>query len=225
VGAAAVEVRDVSHRYGVKGGSLTVLEGITFTIPAGGYASLTGRSGAGKSTLLAVLGGLESPQSGHVRVNGVELGGLSGDALAAYRRTTVGFVFQHFGLLDTLTARENVELSGTLDGTRRSRRRQRAEELLAAVGLSDRLEHRPGQLSGGERQRVAIARALTNDPALVLADEPTGNLDGEASQHVIELIESLRIERGCTLVLVTHDPALASRAEMHVRLDAGRLVA
>jgi ABC-type lipoprotein export system ATPase subunit len=225
VGAAAVEVRDVSHRYGVKGGSLTVLEGITFTIPAGGYASLTGRSGAGKSTLLAVLGGLEAPQAGLVRVNGVELSGLSGDALAAYRRTTVGFVFQHFGLLDTLTARENVELSGTLDGTRRSRRRRRAEELLAAVGLSDRLEHRPGQLSGGERQRVAIARALTNDPALVLADEPTGNLDGEASQTVIELIESLRAERGCTLVLVTHDPGLASRAEMHVRLDAGRLVA
>jgi putative ABC transport system ATP-binding protein len=222
---AAVEVRDVTHRYGVKGGSLTVLEAITFSVPAGGYASLTGRSGAGKSTLLAVLGGLEPPQSGHVEVNGIELGGLSGDALAAYRRTTVGFVFQHFGLLDTLTARENVELSGTLDGTRRSRRRQRAEELLAAVGLSHRLDHRPGQLSGGERQRVAIARALTNDPALVLADEPTGNLDGEASQQVIELIEALRVERCCTLVVVTHNLGLAARAEMHVHLDEGRLVA
>jgi putative ABC transport system ATP-binding protein len=175
--------------------------------------------------LLAVLGGLEAPQDGHVEVNGIELGGLSGDALAAYRRTTVGFVFQHFGLLDTLTARENVELSGTLDGTRRSRRRQRAEELLAAVGLSHRLDHRPGQLSGGERQRVAIARALTNDPALVLADEPTGNLDGEASQQVIELIEALRVDRGCTLVLVTHDHHLAARAEMHIHLDEGRLVA
>jgi putative ABC transport system ATP-binding protein len=225
VGAATVEVRDVSHRYRVKDGVLTVLEGITFAIPAGGYASLTGRSGAGKSTLLAVLGGLEPSQAGQVRVNGIELNGLSGDALAAYRRSTVGFVFQHFGLLDTLTALENVELSGTLDGARRSRRRQRAGELLAAVGLSHRLDHRPGQLSGGERQRVAIARALTNDPALVLADEPTGNLDDEASQQVIELIESLRVDRGCTLVLVTHDRSLAARAEMHVRLEAGRLVA
>ncbi|MGH9211393.1 MAG: ABC transporter ATP-binding protein, partial [Acidimicrobiales bacterium] len=170
----------------------------------------------------SVLGGLERLQEGTAVVGGVDLAGLEGDELAAYRRATVGFVFQHFGLLEALTAAENVELAGTLAGMRPAARRQRAAELLDAVGLGHRAGHQPLQLSGGERQRVAIARALTNRPRLLLADEPTGNLDEDSATTVIELLEQLRAERGCTLLVVTHNRALAGRASLCVALDQGR---
>ncbi|MPY92191.1 MAG: ATP-binding cassette domain-containing protein [Acidimicrobiia bacterium] len=202
---------------------MTVLDGVDVSVPAGGYLAVTGRSGAGKSTLLAVLGGLEAPQEGAVQVGGADLGALRGNALAAYRRSTVGFVFQHFGLLDFLTALENVELASTLDGLPARRRQQRAAELLAAVGMADRAGHRPLQLSGGERQRVAIARALANGPRLLLADEPTGNLDGASAATVIALLESVRADQGCTLVVVTHNRQLAARADAHLDLGDGRL--
>jgi putative ABC transport system ATP-binding protein len=220
--SVAVSVRELGHTYPTANGPLSVLDDVNLEVPAGGYAAVTGASGAGKTTLLAVLGGLERPREGRVEVGGQDITALSGNQLAAYRRSTVGFVFQHFGLLDTLSAAENVELAATLAGASRGARRARAAELLAAVGLSERADHRPAALSGGERQRVAIARALANRPRLLLADEPTGNLDGQSTARVVELLEEVRLEHGCTLVMVTHDGALASRAEIQLVLQAGR---
>jgi putative ABC transport system ATP-binding protein len=220
---AEVRLRGVGHRYGVGPAAVTVLSGLDLELAPGGYLALMGPSGAGKSTALALIGGLERPQSGTVLVGGHDLTRLSGDALADYRRRTVGFVFQHFGLLETLTALENVELAMALDGVRRAERRTRARELLGAVGLGSRGQHRPSALSGGERQRVAIARALANRPRLILADEPTGNLDAAAAGVVLDLLASLRSERGCSLLVVTHNPLVARRAEAVRELVDGRL--
>jgi putative ABC transport system ATP-binding protein len=220
----AITLRGLSHTYRTADGPLTVLGGLDLDVPDGGYVAITGPSGAGKTTLLALLGGLEQPQSGTIEIGGQDLTALGGDGLAAYRRATVGFVFQHFGLLETLTAAQNVELAGTLAGTSPAHRRARAMELLDAVGLAERAGHRPSRLSGGERQRVAIARSLVNEPRLLLADEPTGNLDEDAAAMVIELLEKVRADHGCTLVLVTHNRELASRAEQRIALDRGRPV-
>jgi len=214
----AVSVRNLRHGYATPSGRLAVLDGVDVDVPAGGYLAVTGSSGAGKTTFLSVLGGLEQAQEGRVEVGGREISRLRGDDLAAYRRATVGFVFQHFGLPDTLTAAENVELACTLAGLAPRSRRRRAAELLAAVGLTARAGHRPPALSGGERQRVAIARALANKPQLLLADEPTGNLDDEASAMVVHLLEAARTRLGCTLVLVTHDRVLAARASQGLLL-------
>ena len=221
---AAIVVRDLSHRFSSRAGDVVVLSGLDLTIDAGDYVALVGASGVGKSTLLSVLGGLEAPQSGSVVVDGADLAGLSRGQLAAFRRETVGFVFQHFGLLESLTAAENVELACSLARVAPAVRRQRAAELLEAVGLSDRARHRPVELSGGERQRVAIARALANRPRLVLADEPTGNLDDESTAKVVGLLESLPAEHGCTLVVVTHDQVIAHRARRRLRLRGGRAI-
>jgi putative ABC transport system ATP-binding protein len=221
---SAIRLHGVNHCYRSGGALVEALHNVDIDIPAGGYAALTGPSGAGKSTLLSLIGGLERPQSGTLRVGQYDLRGLAGDQLAEYRRTTVGFVFQHFGLLDLLSARENIELAASLSRPSR-RRRQQAGELLGDVGLLDRAGHRPGQLSGGERQRVAIARALVNDPSLILADEPTGNLDAVSAMRVLDLLERVHTERGCTLLVVTHNETIAARAEHRYRLDAGRLVA
>lgn len=224
MGGAPVHVRGLAHGYTTPEGRLAVLTGLTMELGAGGYAAIRGASGAGKTTLLAILGGLERPEQGEVVVDGRDVGRLRGDELAAFRRTTVGFVFQHFGLLETLTAAENVELACTLAGVPPHRRRARADELLEGVGLADRARHRPSALSGGERQRVAIARAMANRPRLLLADEPTGNLDDESAARVVELLESLRDEHGCTLVVVTHSVLLASRAGQTLQLARGALV-
>jgi len=163
-------------------------------------------------------------QEGLASVGGVDLAELAGDELASYRRVTVGFVFQHFGLIATLSARENIELAAVLAHKGRAGRRALSDELLDAVGLADRAEHKPTELSGGERQRVAIARALANSPRLILADEPTGNLDEDAAVRVIELLERLHTERGCTLVVVTHNRLLAGRAPHRLAFSKGRLV-
>jgi ABC-type lipoprotein export system ATPase subunit len=219
----AVRARDLGHSYPSPNGSLAVLAGIDLDIGPGDYVALSGPSGAGKSTLLSVLGGLERPVRGSVSVGDVEVTGLAGDGLAAYRRETVGFVFQHFGLLETLSAQENVELACALAGMSPARRRSRARDLLDAVDLAARGAHRPGQLSGGERQRVAIARALANRPRLVLADEPTGNLDEESALRVMTLLEGVREQRGYTLLVVTHNRAIASRAGARLALHKGRL--
>jgi putative ABC transport system ATP-binding protein len=218
-----VHLHEVSHWYRSGSDTVQALNGIELEIPAGGYVALTGPSGAGKSTLLSLIGGLERPQSGSLRVGDHDLVHLAGDALAAYRRRTVGFVFQHFGLLDLLSARENIELAAALSTTSRHRR-SLALTLLDEVGLADRADHRPGQLSGGERQRVAIARALVNDPSLILADEPTGNLDAESAMRILELLERLHVDRGCTVVVVTHNEAVAQRADRRHRLEDGRLL-
>jgi putative ABC transport system ATP-binding protein len=220
---ASIDVHGLSHTYRSQAGTVPVLDSVDLHIPAGGYAALQGPSGAGKSTFLSILGGLERPQEGTVVVGDVDLRGLSGDDLAAFRRSTVGFLFQHFGLLEPLTGLENVELACALAGASRRERRQRAGELLAAVGLARRANHRPLELSGGERQRVAMARAMANEPRLLLADEPTGNLDEESARTVIELLEELHRSRGCTLVIVTHNTSVAARAPTHLRLVAGTL--
>src|SRR5438045_8355740 len=163
MGGVAIAVRDLAHGYVTPRGQLSVLDGVSLELPEGGYAAVTGSSGAGKTTLLAILGGLERPEGGEVRVGGQDVARLTGDDLAAYRRTTVGFVFQHFGLLDTLTAAENVELACTLAGVRGGRRSRRALELLDAVGLVERRSHQPHPLSGGERTRGPLARPLANE--------------------------------------------------------------
>jgi putative ABC transport system ATP-binding protein len=200
-----------------------VLRGVTFEVAQGGYASLMGPSGSGKTTLLSLIGGLEHPQSGRVTVAGHDLSSLVGDRLAEFRRSSVGFVFQHFGLLEALTALENLELTLTFSGVSRLERRRRAIELLEQVGLADRLSHRPFELSGGERQRVAIARALSNRPQLILADEPTGNLDDDTATAVMGLLESLPSEHGCTLIVVTHNRSLAARAGLRLALVSGEV--
>ncbi len=217
---AGVTLRHVSHAYGR--GAVPVLHELDLDVEPGGFVALTGPSGAGKSTLLSLIGGLETLQSGSISVGGRDLSSLSGDALADYRRSTVGFVFQHYGLVDVLTARENVELSLALSRMSSGRRRIRAQGLLDGVGLSHRVEHRPAELSGGERQRVAIARALANEPRLLLADEPTGNLDDETTQQVLDLLERVHAETGCTLLVVTHERRVAERAGSIRRLRQGR---
>ncbi len=221
---AAVRLRSVSHAYGRDGRAVPVLHDVDLDLEAGGSIALTGPSGAGKSTLLSLIGGLEPLRSGTIEVGGHDLASLSGDELAAYRRDTVGFVFQHYGLVDVLSARENVELSLALSRKGPAERRARAEGLLAGVGLADRAEHRPPQLSGGERQRVAIARALANQPRLLLADEPTGNLDDETAAHVLDLLGEVHRRTGCTLLIVTHDRRVAERAGAIKRLLEGRWV-
>ena len=219
-----VRVRGLTHRYGTGAAALTILCNVDMDVPAGGYAAVTGVSGAGKSTLLSILGGLEPVQEGSVCVGGEDVGSLRGRDLARFRRSRVGFVFQDFGLLSMLTARENVELALTLSGVPRRERRGQAEQLLSEVGLAARAGHRPHKLSGGELQRVAMARALANRPAVLLADEPTGNLDEDSACLVMDLLERLRAERGCTLVVVTHNHELAARAERRLRLSRGHLV-
>ncbi|HKA50454.1 MAG TPA: ABC transporter ATP-binding protein [Candidatus Dormibacteraeota bacterium] len=219
-----VSVTDLNHSYGEGPTALTVLCGLEMELEPGGYAAVTGVSGAGKSTLLAILGGLEPVQHGRVLVAGVDVSRLSGRELASFRRERVGFVFQDFGLLTMLSARENVEVALALARVPRSDRRSQADRLMAEVGLADRASHRPARLSGGELQRVAMARALANHPQVLLADEPTGNLDEASAGRVMDLLERLREERGCTLVVITHNPELAARADHRLRLTRGRLV-
>ena len=201
---------------------LTILHPLDLSVPAGACLAIVGPSGSGKSTLLGLIAGLDAPSAGRVVIDGVDITALGEDDLARLRGARIGFVFQFFHLIPSLTALENVlvplELAGASDpGTR-------ARALLADVGLSDRLHHYPSQLSGGEQQRVAIARALANDPALVLADEPTGNLDSTTGQHIIEILLAVNRQRGTTLVLVTHDAELAREADITVSLRDGAIV-
>ena len=201
---------------------LRVLRGIDLAVEAGEFLAIVGPSGSGKSTLLGLLAGLDRPTAGRIRFEGRELGELDEDELALWRRSQVGFVFQSFQLLGNLTARENVllplELAGVEDPA------ARATEVLSEVGLADRAGHYPSQLSGGEQQRVALARAFGPRPAILFADEPTGNLDRATGQAALELLLRLRDEYGTTLVLITHDEELAARADRRVRLVGGELV-
>ena len=214
--------RSITHEYLSGGRTLTVLKDITFELEAGGFLAIVGPSGSGKTTLLGLLAGLDRPTTGHVVLDGVTLADLDEDARARLRRSKVGFVFQSFQLLATLTARENVqvplELAGVDDaGTI-------ADELLARVGLAERGHHYPAQLSGGEQQRVAVARAFSTRPRILFADEPTGNLDGANGATVVDLMMALNAEYGTTLVLVTHDLELAARARRVIRLADGAMV-
>jgi putative ABC transport system ATP-binding protein len=203
------------------GRELAVLKSITLDVPAGSFVAILGPSGSGKSTLLGLLAGLDKPTTGRVWLDGVELGALSEDERARLRGEKVGFVFQSFHLIPTLTARENIQVPLELRGLEAV---ARADELLARVGLADRGHHYPAQLSGGEQQRVALARAFSHRPRVLFADEPTGNLDAATGARVIELMSELNREVGTTLVLVTHDQSLAARAGRIVRLHDGALM-
>jgi putative ABC transport system ATP-binding protein len=204
---------------------LTVLRDVSFEVPAGAFVSIVGPSGSGKTTLLGLLAGLDTPSTGTVSLDGVDFGALDEDQRARLRGEKVGFVFQSFQLIPTLTALENVQVPLELAGVVAVREAaQRARDLLSRVGLGDRTHHFPQQLSGGEQQRVALARAFVNDPRILFADEPTGNLDGATGERIVELLQSLNRERGCTIVLVTHDVGLAARTQRTIRLRDGVMV-
>ena len=225
-----IVARNLTQRYPRAGGRppLTVLEGVDLEVAQGEVVAILGPSGSGKTTLLGLLAGLDRPREGAVDLEGRALDPLDEDERAALRAESVGFVFQSFQLLPTLTALENVlvplELLPPARAHTPAQDDRRARELLARVGLAERVDHYPSQLSGGEQQRVAIARAFANDPRVLFADEPTGNLDRETGHEVAELLFGLNRERGTTLVIVTHDTEIAERAQRIIRLDAGRLV-
>jgi putative ABC transport system ATP-binding protein len=216
-----IELRGVSKTVPSGTGLLTILHPLDLIVPARQVVAITGPSGSGKSTLLGLIAGLDSPSTGHIAIDGTDITALDEDALARLRGRRIGFVFQFFHLLPSLTALENVlvpmEIAKVKDAGRR------AAALLAEVGLSQRGHHYPAQLSGGEQQRVAIARALANDPPLLLADEPTGNLDSTTGRQVIDLLLEVNRLRGTTLVLVTHDPELAAVADLAIALRDGRV--
>jgi putative ABC transport system ATP-binding protein len=219
--SAQIQARGLTKRMPSGGRELEILSDIHLEVAAGELLAIVGPSGSGKSTLLGLLAGLDRPSSGSVQLFGEELSNLSEDRLALLRRGRVGFVFQSFQLMGNLTARENIslplELCGVSDAAERTRR------ALEEVGLSERGHHYPSQLSGGEQQRVAVARAFAADPAILFADEPTGNLDSVTGAKVLELLLDLRRRRGTTLVLVTHDASIASRAERQVQMFGGRI--
>lgn len=219
-GAVSIMVRGLRHEYSTDTGPLRVIDDLDLDVAAGEIVAITGSSGVGKTTVLSLLGGLDRVQAGSILVGGTDIAGLRRDELAAYRRSTIGFVFQDYGLLPALTALENVELALSMAGAPRKQRRARARELLDAVGLTARVSHRPYALSGGESQRVAIARALANSPRLVLADEPTGNLDGAASDQVLDMLQRLPHEHNCTVVAVTHNLSVADECDRVVVLGS-----
>ena len=218
-----IEIAGVGMRFTSGDRSVDVLADVTLAIPPRQFVAIAGPSGSGKSTLLGLIAGLDRPSAGRIRVAGAEVTALGEDALARFRLDTIGYIFQSFHLIPTLTALENVavplELAGEADAL------PRARELLGEVGLGDRAEHYPVQLSGGEQQRVAVARAVARRPPVLLADEPTGNLDSATGKQIIELILGLNRTLGSTLVLVTHDPALAAHADRLITLRDGRVVA
>ena len=218
---AALEAVEVTRTYRLEGVSVEALRGVSLSVAAGDYVAVVGPSGSGKSTLMHLLGALDRPSAGTLRVGGRDVTSLSQDELARARNETIGFVFQAFQLLPRTSAVDNVAMPLVYRGVRRAERRRRAERALDAVGMTHRLTHTPSRLSGGEQQRVAIARALVGDPQVILADEPTGNLDTRTGAGVLRLLEELNAERGVALVVVTHDRELAGRARRQVRMLDG----
>ena len=221
--APFVLTRSLRKSYLMGGRTLDVLEGIDLAVARGESLALRGASGAGKSTLLHLLGGLDLPNAGEIFFDGVNLRSLGAAALAQWRNRRVGFIFQAYHLLPELTALENVMLPARMAGTAPGAAAARAAQMLDRVGLSQRVQHRPWELSGGEQQRVAIARALVNSPDLILADEPTGNLDSHTGEEIIRLLDALRAERQATLIIATHDAGIASRAPRVLELVDGRI--
>lgn len=217
-----LEARRLTKEYRSGTSRLAVLRDVNFTVPDGAFVAIVGPSGSGKTTLLGLLAGLDVPTSGSVVLDGTDISTLSEDERAILRGAKVGFVFQGFQLIPTLTALENVQIPLELRGDDGAP--ARARDLLIRVGLGDRVHHFPNQLSGGEQQRVAIARAFSNAPRLLFADEPTGNLDSDTGAHIVELLEALNREAGTTIILVTHDLALAQRAGRIIRLADGAVI-
>ena len=220
---AMIRARGVKKTYTRAGETLTVLDGLDLEMEEGHFYALMGPSGSGKTTLLNLVGGLDAADEGELIVAGESLADLSGSELAAWRAANVGFVFQAFNLIPVLTAVENVELPLLLSPLSRAKRREHAMYALTLVGLEDRAKHRPQQLSGGQEQRVAIARAIVTDPKLILADEPTGDLDRKSAEQVLDLLVRLNGELKKTILMVTHDPHAAERAQRIVHLDKGQL--
>jgi putative ABC transport system ATP-binding protein len=218
-----IELRDVHVTLRSAAGPVKILRGVDLEVEAGSSVSVVGPSGSGKSTLLAVVGGIERPTSGTVRIDGQALGELDEDRLALFRGRQIGILFQAFHLIPTMTALENVAVPLELAGARDAF--AQAEALLAEVGVGARADHYPGQLSGGEQQRVAIARALSNHPKLLLADEPTGNLDQDTGREIVDLLFRVHEQRAMTLLLITHEPGLAARCARQLRMADGRLYA
>jgi len=217
-----IELREVSKTVTSGDHRLTILHPLTLTVPEGQRLAILGPSGSGKSTLLGLIAGLDSPSGGAVVIDGVEITALSEDRLAKLRGEKIGFVFQSFHLIPSLTALENILVPMEIAGRRDAG--ARAKTLLAEVGLGERGHHYPSQLSGGEQQRVAIARALSNEPKIILADEPTGNLDSNTGRTVIDLLLTINRTRGTTVIVVTHDPEIASMADARISLRDGRVV-
>src|SRR6185503_1989746 len=214
--------RDLSKEYRSGDNTLAVLRDVSFTVPQGAFVAIIGPSGSGKTTLLGLLAGLDTPSRGQVLLDGEDFTAMSEDERAQLRGQKVGFVFQSFQLIATLTALENVQVPLELRGE--SGAAERARDLLRRVGLGDRVDHFPTQLSGGEQQRVAIARAFANQPRILFADEPTGNLDSDTGARIVELLEALNRESKTTIILVTHDQSLAARAQRIIRLSDGRVI-
>ncbi len=221
--APVIELTEVHKQFQLGDQQVNALDGVSLRVMAGEYLSVMGPSGSGKSTLLNMLGLLDRPDAGSYRLTGVETARLPEEERARLRRERIGFVFQSFHLIPRLTAQENIELPMVLAGQTPRQRSALAREAMQRLGLSDRAHHRPHELSGGQRQRVAIARAIVMRPALLLADEPTGNLDTRSGAEVVQLLEELH-DSGITLVVVTHDAAIGSRAHRHVRMVDGRIV-
>src|SRR3989441_1515802 len=219
---AVMDVQNITKSLPLGRERIDILKGISFQIMSGEFVSIVGPSGSGKSTLLGIIAGLDNPTTGQVLIDGVDITRMSEGKLAAVRNSKIGMVFQAFNLIPTLTAQENVEVPLYV-GKHKGSPSARAQELLALVGLSHRLDHRPNQLSGGEQQRVAIARALANDPAFVIADAPTGNLDARNGENVLELIAQLRTQTGKTFIIATHDPVVASHADRTIRIVDGKI--
>ena len=219
-----VQMRDVTKRYRRDAFELKVLQGITLDVEEGDFVALMGPSGSGKSTLLNLLAGIDQPSSGELNVAGERVNRLNESKLARWRQRNIGFIFQFYNLIPVLTAYENVELPLTLRRSSRAARRKRVETALSVVGLRNRMKHYPRQLSGGQEQRVAIARAIVTDPTLLLADEPTGDLDADSGREVLDLLAQLNQQFNKTIIMVTHDPIAAARAKRLLRLDKGQLV-
>ncbi|HYK84114.1 MAG TPA: ABC transporter ATP-binding protein [Ktedonobacteraceae bacterium] len=217
-----MDVRNITKSLPLGREKIDILKGISFQILSGEFVSIVGPSGSGKSTLLGIIAGLDNPSSGQVLIDGVDITRMTEGRLAAVRNNKIGMVFQAFNLIPTLTAQENVEVPLYV-GKHKGAPSARAKELLELVGLSHRLNHRPNQLSGGEQQRVAIARALATDPAFVIADEPTGNLDAKNGENVLNLIAYLRQQTGKTFIIATHDPVVASHADRAIRIVDGQI--
>jgi putative ABC transport system ATP-binding protein len=219
-----VAVTDLRRSFGTGERAVHALRGVSFTIGRGELTALKGRSGSGKTTLLNLVGGLDEPTSGGIALDGIDLAGLDEDGRLALRRERIGFVFQSFGLIPMLTAAENVGVPMRLRKLPAAEREERAHTLLALVGLADHANQRPGELSGGQQQRVAIARALANDPGLIIADEPTGQLDSETGHSIMELLRAVVLSEGVTVLVATHDPTLMGLADRVIELRDGHVV-
>ena len=219
-----LDLKEITKEYKLGETVVRALRGLDLSIEEGEIVALMGPSGSGKSTLMHIIGALDTPSNGTAFLDGQDLERLKEKQLVALRGKKMGFVFQTFNLIQTLTAQQNVELPMIFQGIRRAERAERAKELLVKVGLADRVRHKPSELSGGERQRVAIARALANDPEIILADEPTGNLDTESGEAILEMLKGLRVDDGKTVIIVTHDPEATAIADRVIRLRDGRVV-